>query len=94
MLPALFLPFNIIKGSLGTPESSWFYTPSHTILVLQNPESFENTPNHTGIIAESHLNHSLREPTEGVHGALSCLGGCRARMLMRTAASLLNLMIV
>ena len=33
--------------------------------MLQNPESFENDPNHSGIIVESHLNHSIQEATKG-----------------------------
>jgi len=33
--------------------------------MLQNPESFENDPNHSGIIVESHLNHSIREAITG-----------------------------
>ena len=47
------------------PESSWLYAPSHAFRMLQNPESFENDPNHFGIIAESHLNHSIQEATKG-----------------------------
>ena len=31
----------------------------------QNPESYENDLNHFGIIVESYLNHSLREPQNG-----------------------------
>ena len=46
-------------------ESSWFYAPSHTFRMLQNPESFENDPNHLGIIVESHLNHSIQEAAKG-----------------------------
>ena len=48
-----------------TAESSWPYAPSHVFLVLHNPESFENSPNHSGIIVESYLNHSLREAKQG-----------------------------
>ena len=62
---SLMSPFNIIKGSLVAPESSWPYAPSHTFRMHQNPESFENYPNHFGIIVESHLNHSLQEATKG-----------------------------
>ena len=62
---SLIPPFNIIKGSLVALESSWFYAPSHTFRMLQNPESFENDPNHLGIIVESHLNHSIREAANG-----------------------------
>ena len=58
-------PFNIIKGSLVAPESSWPYAPSHTFRVLQNPESFKNGPNHFEIIVESHLNHSIQEAAKG-----------------------------
>ena len=47
------------------PESSSLYAPFHTFLALHNPESFENIPNHSGIIVESYLNHSLREPKQG-----------------------------
>ena len=48
-----------------TAESSWPYAPSHVFLVLHNPESFENSPNHSGITVESYLNHSLREAKQG-----------------------------
>ena len=57
--------FNIIKGSLVAPESSWPYASSHTFRMLQNPESFENDPNHLGIIVESLLNHSFQETRKG-----------------------------
>ena len=43
-------------------ESSWFHDPSHAFPMLQKPESFENSPNHCGITAESHLNHPLQDP--------------------------------
>ena len=33
--------------------------------MLQNPESFENDPNHLGIIVESLLNHSFQEARKG-----------------------------
>ena len=46
------------------PESSWPHAPSHVFPVLQNPESFEIIPNHSGIIVESYLNHLLREPKQ------------------------------
>ena len=33
--------------------------------MLQNPESFENDLNHSRIIVESHLNHSIQEAIKG-----------------------------
>ena len=62
---ASILPFNNIKGSLVAPESSSAYSFSRIIHILKNLESFQNHRNHTGIIAESYLNHSLREATRG-----------------------------
>ena len=61
----LVLFFNIIKGSLVAPESSWPYAPSHTFLMLHDPESFQNNPNHLGIIVESRLNHLVQDAKQG-----------------------------
>ena len=47
-------PFNIIKGSLVTPESSWPYAPSQTFRLLQNP----NHSKMTRITLESLSNHT------------------------------------
>ena len=61
----MVLPFNNIKGSLVAPESSWGYSFSRLIHIPKNPESLQNHLNHIGIIAESYLNHSVREATRG-----------------------------